>query len=50
MKKFIITDWMNNHLFIEKEFSDFDDAWCFIYSNISDDDDAYDDYIVIQID
>lgn len=45
--KFIITDWMNNHLHQNLEFDSFECAWGFIYENYSPDDNQYDDLFVV---
>ena len=45
---FIIVDWVNNVMFDGKEFDSFDDGWAFIYENIEDKDNAYDDVFVIE--
>lgn len=47
MEKWIIIDWAYNRLFPKQEFESFDDGWCFIYENIEDTDDAYDDVFVV---
>lgn len=43
---FIIKDWMGNILFGGKEFKSFEDGWGYIYENVADEDNAYDDYFV----
>ena len=48
-RKYIIVDWTGNLLFDGMEFSSFDNGWDYIYSNISDADNAYDDYFVEEI-
>lgn len=45
--KYIIVDWMNNTMFNGQTFDDFEDAWEFIYQNIEDNDNDYDDVFVI---
>lgn len=47
MKKWIIIDWAYNRLFPKMEFESFEDGWGFIYENIEDEDNAYDDIFVI---
>ena len=47
MKKWIIIDWAYNRLFPKMEFESFEDGWDFIYENIEDEDNAYDDIFVI---
>ena len=52
MKKYIIQDWMSNHLFKDHTFTSFESGWDFIYENIKEeyeDDGTYDDYYVIEI-
>jgi len=52
MDKYVITDWAGNRLFPNIEFTDFDEAWLFIYENVeeeTEDDGTYDDYYVILI-
>lgn len=49
-EKFIIKDWADNHLFKDKVFDSFEDAWEFIYENVqeeTEDDGTYDDYFVV---
>ena len=33
--KWIIKDWADNHLFPEKDFDSFEDAWAFLYETFS---------------
>ena len=47
MKKWIIIDWAYNRLFPKMEFESFEDGWDFIYENIEDEDNAYEDIFVI---
>ena len=47
MKKWIIIDWAYNRLFPKMEFESFEDGWEFIYENIEDEDNAYDDIFVV---
>ena len=52
MGKYIIQDWMGNHLFKRHTFTSFEEGWDFIYENIKEeyeDDGTYDDYYVIEI-
>lgn len=58
-QKFIIQDWAGNHLFRDKVFNSFDDAWDFIYENVdnsefdetqNNNDDNYQEYFVIEKD
>jgi len=44
---YIIKDWANNIMFNGMLFESFEDAWCHIYENISYEDNAYDDLIVV---
>ena len=49
---FIIQDWMSNHLFTNKTFDSFDEAWSYIYENVEqeyEDDGTYDDYYAIEV-
>lgn len=43
----IIEDWAGNRLYLDMEFGSFDDGWAFIYENIEDIDNAYDDVFVV---
>ena len=45
--KWIIMDWAYNRMFVTKEFDSFEDGWDFIYENIEDVDNAYDDIFVV---
>ena len=45
--KWIIMDWVYNRMFVTKEFESFEDGWEFIYENIEDVDNAYDDIFVV---
>jgi len=45
---YIIEDWVYNIMFNGKMFNTFDDAWCFVYENIEDKDNAYDDIFVVR--
>lgn len=47
MKKWIIIDWAYNRLFPKMEFESFEDGWDFIYENIEDEDNAYEDIFVV---
>lgn len=56
MDKFIITDWVGNHLFKDKEFETFEEGWEYIYENIdnskydetgNEDDNEYQEYYVV---
>ena len=52
MGKYIIQDWMGNHLFKNHTFTSFEEGWDFISENIKEeyeDDGTYDDYYVIEI-
>ena len=53
---YIIKDWANNHLFIDKEFNSFEDGWLYIYENIdnskynktgNENDNEYQEYYVV---
>lgn len=44
--RFIIKDWADNVCFQGIEFPTFEDAWGYIYENVKDEDNAYDDYFV----
>ena len=46
MSKFIINDWAGNVCFHGITFETFEDAWGYIYENVPDEDNAYDDYFV----
>ena len=48
-KTFIIQDWMSNILFNGKTFGSFEEGWGFIYENVADEDNAYDDYYVLEV-
>ena len=43
---YTIIDWTGNTLFNGKTFKSFDDGWSYITENVSDEDNAYDDYFV----
>lgn len=43
--KYIIEDWASNRLFPDKEFTDFQEAWCFVYSKF-DEDELEDIYVL----
>jgi hypothetical protein len=47
LKTFIIIDWANNHLFQDKIFSSFDDAWSFLYEQFPELEN-FEDYEVIE--
>lgn len=47
MATYEIKDWMNNLLFDGKTFESFQDGWSFIYDNVKDENDAYDDLFVL---
>ena len=58
MKKYIIRDWADNHLFTERTFDSFEDGWEFIYENVdnseyertlNDNDDNYQEYFVVPL-
>ena len=44
--RYEIRDWMNNLLFGGQTFPSFEDGWGHIYENVSDEDNAYDEYFV----
>jgi hypothetical protein len=44
----IIKDWADNTLFNGKTFETFEDGWGYVYENVVDEDNAYDDYYVIE--
>ena len=48
--KWIIKDWADNHLFPEKEFNSFEDAWEFLYETFREemekDEEFFQDYYV----
>lgn len=49
---FIIQDWMSNHLFTDKTFDSFDEAWSYIYENVEEEyegDGTYEDYYAIEV-
>jgi hypothetical protein len=46
--KYIIKDWAGNHCFQNKEFDDFEDAWGFLYEKYPDDEEALQEYEVVQ--
>lgn len=46
-EKWIILDWAYNRMFITKEFDSFEDGWDFIYENIEDEDNVYEDLFVV---
>ena len=48
MAKYIIKDWADNLIFGNKEFDTFEDAWGFVYEQISDEE-TYQDIFVDQI-
>lgn len=57
MANFIIQDWAGNHLFKDKTFETFDDAWEFISENVdnsefeasgNDNDDNFQEYFVVE--
>ena len=45
--KWIILDWAYNRMFATKEFESFEDGWDFIYENIEDEDNVYEDLFVV---
>ena len=45
--KWIIMGWAYNRMFATREFASFEDGWEFIYENIEDEDNAYDDIFVV---
>lgn len=52
MSKYIIQDWMSNHLFKNHIFITFEEGWDFIYENIKEEyegDGTYDDYYIVEI-
>lgn len=48
--KYIIKDWADNLMFGGREFKTFEDGWEYIYVNIPDEDNAYDDVFVVEKD
>ena len=47
-KTFVIIDWAGNKVNTGgKTFATFEDGWSWIYSNVEDEDNAYDDYFVV---
>lgn len=50
MNRWIITDWIDNHLFPEKEFDSFEDGWAFLYETFREemekDEEFFQDYFV----
>jgi hypothetical protein len=52
MGKWIIEDWMGNHIFRDHTFTSFEAGWDFIYENIEEEyegNGTYDYYYVIEI-
>jgi hypothetical protein len=52
MGKYIIHDWMGNHIFRNYTFTTFEAGWDFIYENIKleyEDNHTYDDFYVVEI-
>ena len=46
MEKWIIQDWISNHLFRDRVFSSFEDGWAFLDETFSDEEDMSDYYVV----
>lgn len=47
--KFIILDWMGNHIFKNQIFDSFEEGWDFIYINFPEEDDNFDDFYVTEV-
>jgi hypothetical protein len=47
-EKWIIKDWAGNHCFPKEEFKDFEDAWGFLYEKYPEDEEALQEYEVVQ--
>ena len=47
--KYGIFDWTNNRIYDHKDFETFEDAWGHIYDNVTDTDNAYDEYYVLAL-
>jgi hypothetical protein len=47
-EKWIIKDWAGNHVFPQEEFGDFEDAWGFLYEKYPEDEEALQEYEVVQ--
>lgn len=45
MKKYIIKDWADNHLFQNKEFKSFEDAWEFLYETFEKESDEDEEFL-----
>lgn len=45
---YIIKDWAGNVMFRGKTFPDYETGWEFIYCNVDDADNAYDDLFVVE--
>jgi len=46
---YIIQDWCGNVLLNGQAFDSFEEGWAWILENILDEDNAYDDYFVVEV-